>query len=78
MKWISKILLQLREAEGMSRVELEAISGVSYATIYRYERGLTCNVKNLQALLNSMDHELEVVPLDTAYEVPLKASQLDG
>jgi len=48
-------LVQARKSKGISKVQMAAVSGVSYATILRYEAG-----KNLRDYIQA--------PLDAAYK----------
>ena len=59
----SKILLEMRKENGLTRVRLSEISGVGVTTIENYEKNKINepSIYKVEALLAAMGYELEAV-----------------
>ena len=64
---INKIIADLRDkmrSLGISVEEMAARSGVCKNTIYRWSRGYSARIGDLEAIANSLGYKLAIVPMD--------------
>ena len=63
--WIGETIRDLREERGWTQNDLAGVAGVHPLTILRIENlHRPGSVHTVEALLNAMDHELEIVRID--------------
>jgi transcriptional regulator with XRE-family HTH domain len=65
MMWIGQTIKDLREELGWTQNHLGGVSGVHPLTILRIEQAQRYgSVAKIEALLNAMGHEIEIVRID--------------